>query len=83
MNFRNFFLVLLCSCSSSTWAQDTLLLFHPTAYNIDVIERLSHEGILNLQDYHVMGVYHSGEAYDYDQAALKVAENPDGIFSLM
>ena len=64
------------AASSPSQAQDTLLLFHPTAYNLELIESLDEQGILDLEGYHILGVYHSGEAYDFDSASLKVSENP-------
>lgn len=63
-------------------AQDTLLLFHPTANNIKVIENLIEQELLDLEGYHVLGVYHSKEAYDYEDVAKYIPGNPDGIFSL-
>ncbi len=83
MRLQKFFFALLCACSTLIAAQDTLLLFHPTTYNLELIESLSQEGVFNLEAYHVLGVYHSGEAYNYEQALLKVAENPDGRISLV
>lgn len=48
--------------------QDTLLLFHPTAYNLEVISGLAEDGMLCLDGYHLLGVYHSGENYDFSQS---------------
>lgn len=49
-------------------AQDTLLLFHPTAYNLELFNTLSSSGLLDLDGYHVLGVYHEREAYDYEKS---------------
>jgi len=76
------FSILSC-CLISLQCQDTLLLFHPTSYNLELIEKLHREGILDLENYHVLGVYHSREAYDYGEAIKKVAQHPSGIFSLL
>ncbi|MCP4312544.1 MAG: hypothetical protein GY790_14880 [Bacteroidetes bacterium] len=83
MRIHTILFALLSCCVATLQAQDTLLLFHPTAYNLDIIENLSREGMLNLEGYHVLGVYHSREAYIYESAIQKAAENPDGIVSLM
>ncbi len=65
-----------------TSAQDTLLLFHPTAYNLEVIRNLSEDQMLDLEGYHVLGVYHSGEKYPYDSARAMLKEIPGDRFSL-
>lgn len=84
MNFRSFFacLILLLSTLINSRAQDTVLLFHPTAYNLEVIRNLVEEDLFQLEGYHVLGVYHSGESYDYgsSEAYLDTLEN--SIFSL-
>lgn len=83
MRLRNIFFTFLCTCATLSGAQDTLLLFHPTTYNLELIEHLEQEKLLDLENYHVLGVYHSGEAYPYEQALLKVSESPNGKFSLL
>ena len=83
MRLPTLFCALLSFCISTIQAQDTLLLFHPTSYNLELIENLVREEVLNLDGYHVLGVYHSKEAYNYETAIKKVSENPGGIFSLM
>ncbi|MEZ5070504.1 MAG: gamma-glutamyl-gamma-aminobutyrate hydrolase family protein [Bacteroidales bacterium] len=55
-------------------AQDTLLLFHPTAYNLALFHDLIREGTFPLDDYHILGVYHEKEAYDYSRSALYLFE---------
>ena len=75
MRLRKFFFALLCTWATLSGAQDTLLLFHPTIYNLELMEHLAQEGVLNLENYHVLGVYHSGEVNPYEQALLKVSEN--------
>lgn len=73
------FLVLRVSFSAG---QDTLLLFHPTAYNIEVIKSLADDRMLDLDGYHVLGVYHALEAYDYNEARKFLQEEADHRFSL-
>lgn len=79
---RSLLFTLLCSITSIIFAQDTLLLFHPTAYNIALIEKLHNENILDLEAYHVLGVYHSLEAYNYEDAARILEESPDSKISI-
>ncbi|MDX2431470.1 MAG: gamma-glutamyl-gamma-aminobutyrate hydrolase family protein [Bacteroides sp.] len=82
MKLRTLLFALLCSSIPAIQAQDTLLLFHPTAYNLDLMDSLVQQGLLDLEGYHILGVYHSGEAYSYESALEKASEHPDGIFSL-
>jgi len=65
LSFRLLCMVILLSQTLICRAQDTLLLFHPTAYNFQVLQNLSNEGLLSLNGYHVLGVYHPKETYDY------------------
>jgi putative glutamine amidotransferase len=55
--------------------QDTLLLFHPTAYNLEVIQKLEEEGLFSLEGYHLLGVYHQRENYDYSEAKAYISEH--------
>jgi putative glutamine amidotransferase len=74
--------VLFSFISHGTTAQDTLLLFHPTKYNIQVIEGLVEEGILSLEGIHVLGVYHEKEQYDYHQAIEYIEQEQAEDFTL-
>jgi len=82
MKLKTLFFALFSSCIFTLQAQDTLLLFHPTVYNLELLESLVGQDLLKLEGYHVLGVYHSKEAYNYESAYEKVEENPDGFFSL-
>ena len=84
MKFRSSIssLILLIAVNLSSRGQDTLLLFHPTAYNMEVIQKLVDGGLFNLDAYHVLGVYHSGESYDYSEAQAYIHQQPGSIFSL-
>ncbi len=64
-------------------AQDTLLLFHPTAYNVEVIQTLMNEGVFPLEAYHVLGVYHERETYDYKKAETYLDLHHVKNFSLL
>ena len=85
MNPRRIYvsLILLISLLGSTRSQDTVLLFHPTAYNLEVIEKLRAEGLFCLDGYHVLGVYHTGETYDYSLAEAYIEQNALSLFSLL
>ena len=48
MRLRTLFFALLSSCITLIDAQDTLLLFHPTAYNLELIESLRQKDVLKL-----------------------------------
>lgn len=72
------FLVLLGPVRS----QDTVLLFHPTAYNLEIIKNLADDGLFRLDGYHVLGVYHPGETYDYNRAEAYLEQEDTDLFSL-
>ncbi len=57
--------------------QDTLLLFHPTVDNLQVIHHLVDRGILELEEIHILGVYHNLEVYDYERTTEFLSEHPD------
>jgi len=77
-----FALILLLSLSHSSKAQDTVLLFHPTAYNLEVFQKLMDEGLFPLDGYHILGVYHPGESYDYSKALAYMDQEQYSQFSL-
>ena len=79
---RIFKLFLLLSLISTTFGQDTVLLFHPTAYNLELFQKLAEEDLFPLDDYHMLGVYHSGETYDYSESEEFIALSGDIRFSL-
>jgi putative glutamine amidotransferase len=74
------FLMLFQLCALG---QDTLLIIHPTADNIRLIDRLIRDGIFPLENYHLLGVYHEDEAYDYGQASELIRLNHIERFSLV
>lgn len=84
MKFRSSFysLILLIAISLSSRGQDTVLLFHPTAYNMEIIQKLADADLFNLEGYHVLGVYHPGESYDYSLARAYIELQPGSMFSL-
>lgn len=84
MKFRSsiYALILLLAVNLSSRGQDTVLLFHPTAYNLEVIQKLVDGGLFSLDAYHVLGVYHPGERYDYSEASAFIDLHPDSKFSL-
>lgn len=84
MKFRSsiYALILLLAVNLSSRGQDTVLLFHPTAYNLEVIQKLVDGELFSLDAYHVLGVYHPGERYDYSEALAYIDLHPDSKFSL-
>jgi putative glutamine amidotransferase len=80
-NIANF--ILLFSLLVTVSGQDTVLLFHPTAYNLEVFQKLVEEDLFSLEGYHVLGVYHPGETYDYSKAEAYIARRDGSLFSLM
>lgn len=84
MNFRilSTSLILLLAFELSSLAQDTVLLFHPTAYNLEIIQNLIEEDLFPMDGYHVLGVYHPGESYDYSKAEAYIAQDSSALFSL-
>lgn len=76
-------LLLLFFLTPFTSAQDTLLLFHPTVSNLEVIENLVQEELLDLEGYHVLGVYHTGEKYNYDSTRTKLKMMTCSRYSIM
>jgi putative glutamine amidotransferase len=79
---RIILLTIFLGFGTSSYAQDTLLLFHPTAYNIDVIKNLVDKGMLDLDGYHVLGVYHANEIYDYGKTEEAIQVNQYKRFSI-
>jgi putative glutamine amidotransferase len=75
-------LILLVALSLSARGQDTVLLFHPTAYNFEVIQKLVEDDLFPLDGYHVLGVYHPGESYDYSKAEAYLSQFENSPFSL-
>ena len=75
-------LILLLAFKLSSSGQDTVLLFHPTAYNLEVIQKLVDEELFQLDGYHVLGVYHPGESYDYSEAETYLDQHKSSLFSL-
>ena len=84
MKFRSssIALILLLLLTLSSRGQDTVLLFHPTAYNLEVIQKLVDEELFNLDGYHLLGVYHPGETYDYSKAEAYIDQHKNSPFSL-
>ena len=75
-------LILLVALSLSARGQDTVLLFHPTAYNLEVIQKLVEDDLFPLDGYHVLGVYHPGESYDYSKTEAYIDQHRSTLFSL-
>ncbi len=59
------------------------MLFHPTAGNLEVIQRLRDKQILDLEGIHILGVYHERETYDYSGADSFMDDHPGFTVSLL
>jgi len=68
-------LILLFCMTLYTNGQDTVLLFHPTSYNLEVIQKLVDEGLFSMDGYFLLGVYHQGEKYDYREAEAYIDQH--------
>ena len=79
---RILFIFFFIGNTLASWGQDTLLLFHPTAYNLEVIQKLVDEDLLSLEGYHLLGVYHPGEVYDYTKAEAYIDSHLAAPFSI-
>jgi putative glutamine amidotransferase len=75
-------LLLVLSVALTSKGQDTVLLFHPTAYNLELVQKLMDDEIFKLKGYHLLGVYHPGENYDYAKAESYIKEHSISYFSL-
>lgn len=79
---KSFFLTFLIVLSfftgfsqkQSPIANPTLILVHPTEYNIKMFNYLVENHIVNIENLIVIGVYHEKEGYDYS-ASYKYLEN--------
>ena len=68
-------LILLFCMTLYTNGQDTVLLFHPTSYNLEVIQKLADEGLFSMNGYFLLGVYHQSETYDYSEAKAYIDQH--------
>ncbi len=82
VKLTSFSLLLLLGTLNWVSGQDTLLVFHPTAYNLNVIQHLVDEELLSLDGYHILGVYHERESYDYEESEAYINERNARHFSL-
>ena len=74
--------LILISPSARLTGQDTLLLFHPTVGNLQVIQQLTENKVLDLEGIHVLGVYHGQEKYDYQLTREFLAGHPNLPFTI-
>lgn len=75
-------LFLFLSITLYTHGQDTLLLFHPTSYNLEIIQTLVDDELFSLDGYFILGVYHQSERYDYSEAEAYIDQNKVTHFGL-
>ncbi|MFO7935082.1 MAG: gamma-glutamyl-gamma-aminobutyrate hydrolase family protein [Bacteroidales bacterium] len=67
--------VFLLLSGAGASAQDTLLVLHPTKYNLRMMNHLIENGIFPLEEIHLLGIYHTDEAYDYEEAEEYIRKN--------
>ncbi len=75
-------LFIVLGVSAICRATDTLLLFHPTAYNLELVKTLIDEELFPLSNFHIQGVFHKDENYDYQLSAIYLYEHPDSRLSI-
>jgi putative glutamine amidotransferase len=81
---RSVLLLILLSCiSMASRGQDTLLLFNPHAYNLALFQQLADDGLFSPGDYHLLGVYHAGQANDFSGAKAWLETHPESSMSLL
>jgi len=51
-----------------------LLVVHPTADNLRLLDQLIRQGIFPVADVHLLGVYHQDETYDYEKSSAYIRE---------
>lgn len=72
-----FILAILFSVANFLFAQEnkTLVLVHPTAYNLKLFTNLIDKHIVEIDNLKIIGVYHSKENYDYSESERFIKEN--------
>ncbi|MGC9375418.1 MAG: gamma-glutamyl-gamma-aminobutyrate hydrolase family protein [Bacteroidales bacterium] len=73
-----FLFVTIFFVSIQLWSQDkTLVLVHPTEYNLKLFTFLVHQKIVNVDDLKILGVYHEKETYDYTLSKSFIEKNTE------
>jgi len=55
--------------------ENTLVLVHPTEYNLKLFTFLLDNEIVNIDNLKITGVYHKNEVYDYTKSELFLEQN--------
>ena len=55
--------------------ENTLILVHPTEYNLKIFTYLIDIGIIEIKDLKIIGVFHKNEVYDFSKSELFLANN--------
>ena len=79
-----FLLLSITHTGSKLSAQpDTILLFHPTAGNIETFSLIFNEVVEDVSDseFHFLGVYHEHENYDYNKSLMLIDSMNAGKFN--
>lgn len=57
--------------------EKTLILVHPTEYNLSLFTYLVNQKIVEIDDLKIMGVYHKNETYDYSRSISFIEKNKE------
>ena len=60
---------------SSHAQENTLIIVHPTEYNLKLFTYLIDNDIVNIEDLKIIGVYHEKEVYDYSKSIAFLESN--------
>lgn len=66
------------------WGQEkTLVLVHPTEYNLELFTHLVNQEIVKIDDLKIVGVYHEKETYDYSRSISFIKKNSEIPITLL
>ena len=63
--------------------ENTLILVHPTEYNLKLFTYLIDHKIINIDNLKITGVYHKNEVYDYTKSELFLEQNHYSFIDLI
>jgi len=78
MSLRKIFLftsIIVISFQSLLAQEKTLVLMHPTAYNIEYIQYFIEQKIIDVPNLKLIGFYHEDEKYDFEESQQYIIEN--------
>lgn len=79
-----FFVVSIFFISIQLSAQErTLVLVHPTEYNLELFTYLVNQEIVKVDDLNIVGIYHEKETYDYARSISFIERNTEIPITLL